>query len=297
MKVSLWPNTSNPVADILSEAAWADEQGWHGIWIADHYMPNTGTTERLDGPMNEAWTVLPAVATRTQRAQIGVLVAPTTVHHPALLANRAATLDQLSGGRFVLGLGAGWQINEHTAYGIDLRSPKDRVDRFEEAIQIVTLLLTEKRTTFTGSHFQIDDAPCEPKPVQERLPILVGTAGPRMLRITARYAAQWNSWGTPEVAATKLEALHAACEKVGRDPQTLWKSTNIMLDLDGRHPAPADRVLSGSAAELTDRIGRYAELGFDEFNLPSWNLGASVTERIDALAELQETVLAAVSGS
>ena len=294
MKVSLWPHTSRPVDQILTEVAWADEQGWHGIWIADHYMPDSGATERLDGPLHEAWTLLPAVAAATHSARIGVLVAPTTVHHPALLAKRAATLDHLSGGRFILGLGAGWQINEHAAYGFDLRAPKDRVDRFEEAIQIVSSLLREERTTFTGTHFQITDAPCSPKPVQAALPILVGTAGPRMLRITARHASHWNTWGTPEIAAPKVAALHAACDKVGRDPDTLHKSVNVMLDLQGTHPAPPNRVLSGSAEHLIDHLGQLAELGFDEFILPSWNLGETVEERIEALTELRAAVLASV---
>jgi alkanesulfonate monooxygenase SsuD/methylene tetrahydromethanopterin reductase-like flavin-dependent oxidoreductase (luciferase family) len=294
MKVSLWPHTSRPIDQLLAEATWADEQGWHGVWIADHYMPDSGTTERLDGPMHEAWTVLPALATATRSARIGVLVAPTTVHHPALIAKRAATLDLLSGGRFILGLGAGWQINEHAAYGFDLREPKDRVDRFEEAIQIVTSLLTRPRTTFAGKHFQIDDAPCSPKPVQASLPILVGTAGPRMLRITARHASHWNSWGGPEVAGGKLAALHAACEKVGRDPKSIWTSANIMLDLDGRHPTAPQRVLSGSADQLIDQVGQLAELGFDELILPSWNLGDDLDARIEALAELRSTVLSSV---
>jgi alkanesulfonate monooxygenase SsuD/methylene tetrahydromethanopterin reductase-like flavin-dependent oxidoreductase (luciferase family) len=104
------------------------------------------------------------------------------VNHPALIANRAATIDRISNGRFVLGMGAGWQVNEHAAFGIDLLANGPRVDRFEEAIEIVSRMLSEDRVTFSGKHFTITNAPCEPKPVQSQLPILVGTGGPRMLR-------------------------------------------------------------------------------------------------------------------
>lgn len=295
MKISLWPNSARPVDEILAEARWAQEQGWHGVWVADHYMPNTGTVERVEGDYHEAWALLPALAVVTSTTRIGVLVSPTTVHHPALLAKRAATIDHLSAGRFVLGLGAGWQINEHAAYGFDLREPKDRVDRFEEAIQIVGLLTTQPRTTFQGRHFQIVDAPADPKPVQAKLPILVGTAGPRMLRITARHAEEWNSWGGPDTAGEKAALLTRACEQVGRDPQTLWRSANIMFDVDGLRPAAPGRSLVGSPAQLQEAVATYAEIGFDELILPSWNLGETVAERLDALAQIQADVLGPVA--
>ncbi|MFT4261744.1 MAG: LLM class flavin-dependent oxidoreductase [Nocardioides sp.] len=291
MKISLWPHTSRPVDEILAEARWAVEAGWHGVWVADHYMPDTGSTEVEEGPFHEAWALLPALAATTSRVRVGVLVAPTTVHHPALLAKRAATIDHVSGGRFVLGMGAGWQINEHAAYGIDLREPKERVDRFEEAIQIVSSLLTNARTTFEGRHFRITDAPADPKPVQATLPILVGTAGPRMLRITARHASEWNSWGGPSTAIPKLALLREACDRVGRDHTEMWKSANIMFDVSGRRPAAPGRALTGSPEQLRDAFGQLAEAGFDELILPSWNLGGSLAERLDALAEIRTDIL------
>ncbi|UDY23538.1 LLM class flavin-dependent oxidoreductase [Nocardioides sp. Kera G14] len=291
MKISLWPNSSRPVSEILAEARWAVDAGWHGVWVADHYMPNTGTEERADGDYHEAWALLPALAAVTERVRIGVLVSPTTVHHPALLAKRAATIDHLSDGRMVLGMGAGWQINEHAAYGFDLLPARERVDRFEEAIRIVNSLLTEDRTTYDGKHFQLDDAPANPKPVQAKLPILVGTAGPRMLRITARHADEWNSWGGPETAIPKLSLLQTACDAVGRDFGSMWKSSNIMFDVAGKRPAAPGRGITGSPEQLRDAFGRLAEAGFDELILPSWNLGDSLSERLDALAEIETDVL------
>ncbi len=218
-------------------------------------------------------------------------MSPTSVHHPALLAKRASTIDHLSGGRMVLGLGAGWQVNEHRAYGIELEPPGKRVSRFEEAIQIVRSLLSEESTTFHGACYDITDAPCDPKPVQSPLPLLVGTRSPRMLRITARYANEWNTWGTPESAAAHRAALVETCEKAGRDPATMWTSVNALVDLDGTTAPPGRAALSGSAQRLTDQFGQYAELGFDEFVLPDWNLGTDKSERADELARIKTEVI------
>lgn len=288
MKVSLWPNSTHPVADILAEARAADADGWHGVWLADHYMPNTGDLTRADGPMHEVWGLLPAVAAVTSRVRVGTLVSPTTIHHPALLAKRAATVDHVSDGRMVLGLGAGWQINEHAAYGFELPGAKVLVDRFDEALRITRSMLDERRTTFHGTYFQVDDAPADPKPVQDRLPILVGAKGPRMLRLTARYAQEWNTWGLPEPAGAVRRALLEAAEQVGRT-EPLWTTTNWMLDLDGETSMPG-RVVTGSLTQLQDLAGAWAEQGFDEFILPTWNLGATTAERQDRAARLKAEV-------
>jgi probable F420-dependent oxidoreductase len=290
VKFSLWPNINRAPADLLEQVRVADDTGWHGVWLADHYMPNTGDTTPARGDTYECWALLPALAAVTERVRIGTLVSPTSVHHPALLAKRASTIDQLSGGRMVLGLGAGWQINEHYAYGIELEPPGKRVSRFEESIQIVRSLLAEGSTTFHGACYDITDAPCDPKPVQSPLPLLVGTRSPRMLRITARHADEWNTWGSPEQAAVHRAALIETCEKVGRDPATVRTSANALVDLDGSAPPPGRASLFGSAQQLVDQFGQYAELGFDEFILPDWNLGTEKSERDDKLARIKTEV-------
>ncbi len=299
----MWPNPGRPVDELLDLARLADDDGWYGYWFADHYMPNSGGDAVLGGPIQEAWAILPAVAAITSRIRLGPLVAPTSVHHPALLANRAATLDQISGGRFVLGLGAGWQINEHRAYGIELHEPKDRVDRFEEAIRIVRSLLDDERTTFTGEHFTITDAPCEPKPVQEHLPILVGTGSPRMLGITARHADEWNTWGAPELAATRRADFEQACERAEVDPATIHTSVQAVFvlsddpDVVARIEAGemADRSIVGSDEHVIDALGRYAELGFDEVIVPDFTLGATAEERHDSYRRFRSDIVAAVA--
>ena len=291
MKFSLWPINSRAPLDLLEEVRAAEDAGWYGVWLADHYMPNTGDTTPARGDVYECWGLLPALAAVTDRVRIGTLVSPTSVHHPALLAKRAAAIDRLSAGRMVLGLGAGWQINEHHAYGIELEPPGKRVSRFEEAIQIVRSMLSEESTTFHGACYDITDAPCDPKPVQSPLPLLVGTRSPRMLRITARYASEWNTWGTPEQAADHRAALVETCDKVGRDPATMRTSVNAMVDLDGSTPPPGRAALVGSAQQLIDQFGQYAELGFDEFILPDWNLGPDKSERADKLARLKTEIM------
>jgi probable F420-dependent oxidoreductase len=290
VKFSLWPNNTRTPADLLEEVRAAEATGWHGVWLADHYMPNTGDTTPARGDAYECWALLPAMAAVTERVRIGTLVSPTSVHHPALLAKRAVTIDHLSTGRMVLGLGAGWQINEHHAYGIELEPPGKRVSRFEESIQIVRSMLSQDSTTFHGAFYDITDAPCDPKPVQSPLPLLVGTRSPRMLRITARHADEWNTWGAPEQAAVHRAALIETCKQVGRDPATVRTSVNAIVDLDASTPPAGRAALFGSAQQLVDQFGQYAELGFDEFILPDWNLGADKSERADKLARIKTEV-------
>lgn len=290
MKFSFWPNNSRAPRDLLAEARAVEAAGWHGIWLADHYMPNTGDATPARGDVYECWSLLAALAAVTQRVRLGTLVSPTSVHHPALLAKRACTIDQLSGGRLVLGLGAGWQINEHHAYGIELEPAGKRVSRFDEAIQIVRSLLSQQSTTFHGAAYDITDAPCDPKPVQSPLPVLVGARQPRMLRVTARHADQWNIWGDPGPAAGSRQSLVEACDMVGRDPATIWTSVNAFIGLDAATRPEGRAAIFGSAQQLADELGLYAEAGFDEFILPDWNLGADRAERTDNLARIKTEV-------
>lgn len=290
MKFSVWPAPGRPTDEILDLARAADALGYFGYWFADHYMPDTGSEDMKPGDIHEVWSVLPAVAAVTESIRVGPLVSPTSVHHPAILANRAATLDHVSHGRMVLGLGAGWQINEHKAYGIELEPPKARVDRFEEAIQIVRSMLDEDKTTFDGSFYSITDAPSDPSPVQDQLPILVGTSGPRMCRITARFAQEWNTWGGPDKAAESVTVFTEACNKVGVDPASKHKSVQALFfftddqeQIDGALGGPmGDRSVAGSDDRIVEAIGQYAELGFDEMIVPDFTIGKTADDRREA---------------
>ncbi len=289
---------SRPTDETLNLGRLADELGYFGFWFADHYMANTNSEEIIPGDIHEVWSVLPAVAAVTETVRVGPLVSPTSVHHPAVLANRAATLDHVAHGRFVLGLGAGWQINEHKAYGIELEEPKQRVDRFEEAIQVIRSLLDEDRTTFNGQYYTITDAPSEPAPIQSPLPIVVGTGRPRMCRITARYAQEWNSWGTPETVKPKLDTFLAACDKVDVDQASKHKSVQALLvvtddqtKIDSALAGPmGDNTIAGSQQVLVDTLGRYAEMGFDEVIIPDATLGDMPEARADAYRWFMEDI-------
>ncbi len=300
MKFSVWPNMSHDPAEVFDTARWAEAAGWHGIWYADHYMPNTGDETTEPGDTHECWAMLPAIAAVTERVRVGSLVAPTSVHHPAVLANRAATIDHISDGRMVLGLGAGWQINEHRAYGIELEPPKQRVDRFDEAIQIIRSLLGQDRTTFDGAVYSITDAPADPAPIQSPLPILVGTGGKRMMKITARFADEWNTWGGPEMAGGAHGRFETACESVDVDPGAKWTSVQALVFVTD-DDAQAEQVLAGPMGtrsiagppdRLVETLGQYVDQGFDEFIVPDFNLGTTPEARRDALERINESVVA-----
>jgi alkanesulfonate monooxygenase SsuD/methylene tetrahydromethanopterin reductase-like flavin-dependent oxidoreductase (luciferase family) len=300
MLFSAWPNFNRPWADLATFATHIDQGDWWCLWYADHYMGNTDSDVRSDEGGLEAWAVMGALANHTSRVRIGTLVSPTTIHHPAIMANRAATVDQISGGRLTLGLGAGWQINEHAAYGIELFEARDRVDRFEEAIQIIRQMFTEPRVTFAGRHYNIVDAPCEPKPTQTPLPIVVGTSGPRMSRIAAKWADQWNVWGTPDTVAKASVAMDRACEAEGRTAAEQFRSAQalvFMVDDEAtaekiRANAPADRSLIGSTGYLVEQMGRYQESGINEFILPDFTLGKTIEQRIAAYDRFDSEVAA-----
>ncbi len=279
MRFSVWPTAAQSWADLLDVAAHAAASGWDGIWVADHFMPSGPGP--VDGPMLECWSVLAGLATVVPRVRLGSLVCANTYRHPAVLANIAASVDQLSGGRVVLGLGAGWQENEHRAYGMELFDVPERLARLDEACAVVRGLLDEPRVSFEGRAYRLSDAPMQPKPVQAHLPLLVGGGGERVtLRIVARWADEWNTWGTPDVLAAKGAVLDRHCEAVGRDPGTIARSAQVLVDMTGTGPA-ASRLPSVRAGvtELQELLHRYAEAGVGEFILPDWNLGTGPARR------------------
>jgi F420-dependent oxidoreductase-like protein len=301
MRFSIWPTTKQPWSDILDLTRHCEATGWDGAYLADHFMPHGDFTPDvdmsapLDGDTFECWSVLAALAALVPRLRFGTLVSSITYRHPAVLANIAAAVDNISDGRLVLGIGAGWQENEHAAYGIELEAVSKRLDRFEEACVVIRSLLSERRTTFSGEYYRITDAPNQPPPVQPRLPLLIGGGGEkRTMRIAAQYADEWNCWTTPEVLAGKVGVLHKHCDALGRDPAELRVSTQALLFMstdpawlaDRRTVAPG-RSIVGTPAEVTDIVGRYRDAGADELIIPDSTLGsqAARTEACDQFIE------------
>jgi F420-dependent oxidoreductase-like protein len=291
MRVSIWPGAGQTYGEVLEAARHAAETGWDGVYFADHFMPNARPGQDTRAPVLECGSVVAALGAVVPRVRIGTLVYGNTYRHPAVLANMAATADRITDGRFVLGVGAGWQVNEHQQYGIDLPATKQRLDRFVEALQVLRGLLRQPTTTLHGEYYRLTDAVCEPKPVQDHLPILVGGGGEkRMLRIVARYADEWNTWGRPDLIAHKMAVLDEHCAAVGRSPKAIARSAQALTVVDG--PLPEGMpvpVIGGSPQRLADTVAQYQAIGLDELIVPDGLLGEGA-DRLNAM----DTILSIV---
>ena len=279
MRFSFWTGNGQTWQDTLEGCRYAESTGWDGIWYADHFMPNE---ENVDQPIHEAWSILAAIAASVPRVRIGPLVAGNTYRNPALTAKIAATVDHISGGRVVLGLGAGWQENEHEKYGFEFSTVKGRLDRLDEAVEIVTSLLSHNRTNYQGDHYTILDAPLDPKPVQTKIPLMIGGGGrKRTLRTAAIHADEWNYWGMPSDIAELCQVLDAHCDDVGRDPAEIERSAcTLMFIADNEEKLERFRdtdfgraTIVGTPTEVIDIVGEYAEVGLDELIVPDFTFG------------------------
>ena len=222
-----WSSTSLR-ASVLDVARAAEASGFDSLWVPDHAHQNPiGGGPSM--PMLEAYSFLAALAVATTTVRLGALVSPVTFRHPALLAKTVATLDVLSGGRAVLGIGAAWDATEHAAYGIDFPPLAERYERLEETLQICAALLGPEPATFTGGRHALKDAWSSPPPVHAHVPVLVGGGGERRtLSLVARYADACNFFGEPTDIAPKLAALRAHCERVGRDPEEITTTVGLI---------------------------------------------------------------------
>jgi alkanesulfonate monooxygenase SsuD/methylene tetrahydromethanopterin reductase-like flavin-dependent oxidoreductase (luciferase family) len=256
--------------EYLAMARAAEAVGFDSIWVGDHllYRDEDG---RERGPW-DAWTLLAALAAGTERVQLGPLVACTAFHPPGLIARMAAALAEVSGGRFVLGLGAGWNEDEFRAFGL----PYDhRVSRFEESFTIIRRLLAGERVTLDGSHIQAQDAVLIPAP-PACPPLMIGSNGPRMLGIALPHVEVWNTWyadfGNSAEGFTALnERISEAARLAGRDPAEIERSACVYVALDGadagRETTPDAPPLEGSPQQLASTLRDFAEAGADELIL------------------------------
>jgi F420-dependent oxidoreductase-like protein len=248
-------------ADMLAVWKEADDiELFESGWTFDHFYPIYSDST---GPCLEGWVTLTALAQATDRLRLGTLVSGIHYRHPALLANMAATLDIVSNGRLELGIGAGWNEEESGAYGMELGTPGERSDRFEEACEVIIGLLTKEATTFSGTYYQLSEARCEPKgPQRPHPPICIGGNGERRtLRTTARFAQHWNFvGGTPAEFAHKKEVLHAHCADVGRDPAEITLSSHVRL------PAGGDPRATAETAAALQEVG--VDLAIIQLPLP-----------------------------
>jgi probable F420-dependent oxidoreductase len=253
-----------PYAEIRATALKAEDDGFDSIWLADHLLYSY--PDQPPRGIWECWTILSALAEATRRVQIGTLVLCNSFRNPAVLAKMATAADEVSHGRLILGLGAGWHEPEFEAFGL----PFDhRVDRFEEALQIVRPLLREGRVDFVGKYYQARNCEDLPRgPRSQGPPLLVGAEGPRMLKLTARYADLWNVgyMGAAQTMVEPIARIRAICDEVGRDPSTLGITALIGLwfpDLQPARPSFLETPLSGSVEEIAEAMRGYEELGVE----------------------------------
>jgi alkanesulfonate monooxygenase SsuD/methylene tetrahydromethanopterin reductase-like flavin-dependent oxidoreductase (luciferase family) len=248
-----------PFETLVERWQYFERLGLDSVWDCDHF----NQPSRPDGPYFEGWTLLAALAARTTRIRVGVLVSSNTFRHPALLAQQAVTLDHVSNGRLELGLGAGWFVPEHERFGLPFPPPGERVGRFREAVEIVDSLLRHEATTFEGRYYRLTEASVRPAPLQKpRPPLTLGAHRPRMLRICAEYADRWNSFGTVEEMRERNELLDQACAAVGREPREIRRSFYgwaSQMEAQGL-PDPWQ-----STAAFEDVVGRYLAVGIEEF--------------------------------
>jgi F420-dependent oxidoreductase-like protein len=271
----------------LRDACLAVERaGWDSLWLDDHLLADEGDWH---DPKLEGWSTLSAVAALTERVRLGLLVSANTFRNPGLTAKLATTLDHVSGGRATLGLGGGWFEREHDAFGIDFGSGfGERLDRLDEAVGLIRRLLDGETVTHKGRFYEMTDALCRPRPVQARLPILIGGSGPRKtLRTTAAYADLWNAYGQPDAIAAHDAVLRAHCEDVGRDQREIARTVTqdaVIRDTTEAALAVYDELaeihglaeqtgagsgaryvlLAGPPAEIAQRLRAFDSVGVDE---------------------------------
>ena len=274
-RVFVEPQLGASTADQLRMASAAEELGYDGFFRSDHLL-TMGDRDGLPGP-TDSWVTLAAVAMTTSRIRLGTLVSSATFRHPSMLAMQVAQVDEISGGRVELGLGTGWFEAEHTAYGIPF--PVKRFGPFEEQLEVITGLWATpigETFSFAGEHFTLDGAPALPKPVQARVPIIVGGSGPsRTPAIAARFADEYNGFSAPvDELLARFARLDAACSAIGRDPASIVRSIAVTVD-------PA-----ASGDELVDTIGGIAGIGVERFYLQFLDL-----RDVDRIAVIAQEVL------
>lgn len=252
--------------ELIEQWRRAEALGFDSVFLFDHFMALYGDP---DGPCLEASTLLAALALTTERVRIGALVYGNSHRHPAIFAKEMVTVDHLSNGRLVVGIGTGWNEREHAAYGLPFPSAGDRVGMLDEALTVIRSLLTQPRTTYTGRYYRLDDAPFSPKAVQPHLPFMVGGKRPKMLQLIANHADIWDAGGTPDEYRDRSAQIDRHCAAIGRDPGAIVRS----------HSFGADRLEDPSG--FPELIRAYRAAGVSQFLFD-----APLTARGQAAAEI-----------
>ena len=285
-------------SEILDMARAIEDLGYDSLWLGEHLLYRWQDRPPR-GPW-EAWAMLAALAAVTKRVELGPFVACTAFHNPAILAKRADTIDEISGGRFILGLGAGWNATEFGAFGV----PFDhRIDRFEEAFTIIRTLLREGVVDFEGTYYSARDCELLPRgPRPAGPPLMIGSTGQRMLRIAAPHVDSWNAWfadtqNSPAGVAALTAKVDAACVEVGRDPGEIERTVAVLVQLPGGTgrtmgdsvAAQTIRPLGGTADEMAEELRAYARAGIGHVQLVLDPISRESIERFARVLPLLDT--------
>lgn len=293
-------NQATSWEDIKAVLETMEAGRWHSVWFYDHFIPPRSPTDEVMEtdriPTFEGWSLLCATAAVTQRLRLGLLVAGNTYRNPALMAKMAVTVDHISNGRLVIGIGAAWNVREHQAYGWEFPSMKERSDRLEEACKLLkTLFMAEDLVDFDGKYYQLHQAPFAPKSVQQpHPPIMVGGWGEkRTLRTLAMYGDIMNIMDGPEEMKRLSGVLERHCETVGRDPAEIRKTVHVPMRIERNEKKAAelrggkDWNMIGPPQYIIDRAQDFINVGVDEFKLHS------IPNNPEVYTELDEEVLSA----
>ncbi len=284
-------------SDLLTMTQRAEALAFDSVWLGDHLLARFPKPQDwLDGHTTsgawDCWSLLAALAAVTKRIEIGPLVSCTSFHNPALLAKKAATVEEISGGRLVLGLGAGWMEPEYHAFGY----PFDhRVSRFEEAFTIIRTLLREGQIDFDGTYYQARECELRPRgPRSAGPPILIGSVSPRMLCLAARHADQWNGWipdrSRVEEVAPLRSLVDEACEEVGRDPATLERTLTVSVNPTERRGSADTGTLTGSPEMLAEALRAFAQEGISHIQIAFQPMTLASIEAFAPTLELLDRV-------
>jgi F420-dependent oxidoreductase-like protein len=307
MKFGAVPNQSGISWESLLDV-WQELDAntrFDALWLMDHFVTGFGQEFGSDGPCLEGWTALAALAQATSRVKLGILVTGNFYRQPAVLAKQATTVDHISGGRLIFGIGAGWHEYESKSFGLNMPSLRERMDRLDEAANLIKLLWTQERPAFAGKYYSLDRPPYNPPNVQPHPPILIGGGGEkRTLRIVAKYADVANVQGSPEEVAHKFQVLDDHCRAVGRDPAEITRTIQVPMWLSdddgfkqrvaqgmsaarGESPEQAVKsVLLGSVDELKRQVQGYKDAGVEEMYLAQWP-----TTRMESLRRFSDEVI------
>ena len=293
-------NQATSWEDIKAVLETMEAGRWHSVWFYDHFIPPRSPTDEVMEtdriPTFEGWSLLCATAAVTQRLRLGLLVAGNTYRNPALMAKMAVTVDHISNGRLVIGIGAAWNVREHQAYGWEFPSMKERSDRLEEACKLLkTLFMAEDLVDFDGKYYQLHQAPFAPKSVQQpHPPIMVGGWGEkRTLRTLAMYGDIMNIMDGPEEMTRLSGVLERHCETVGRDPAEIRKTVHVPMRIERNEKKAAELRggkgwnMIGPPQYIIDRAQDFINVGVDEFKF------ASIPNNPEVYTELDEEVLSA----